>query len=365
MANYCVYINGRFLTQEITGVQRYALEVIKSLDYMLGIGEISKNKYSVTLLIPRHVKYKPKLKHIHVKSIGRLKGHIWEQSELLYYSRNGLLLNLCNSGPIFKSNQIITIHDAAVYAIPHTFSLTFRTWYKFLLKRLAAHSKRVITDSNFSKKEIIKHTRISAEKVRIIYLGKEHLLNIEMDNSILLKHNLKHESFILAVSSMNPNKNFQSIVKAIKILGNNNIEVVIAGGRNSKVFGQLNNMLSANVKELGYITDNELKSLYENALCFVYPSFYEGFGLPPLEAMACGCPVIVSNAASLPEVCGDAALYCDPHSPEDIADKIFKLINNKELRDSLSEKGLKRSKQFTWEKCAEETMEVIEEVLSR
>lgn len=115
---------------------------------------------------------------------------------------------------------------------------------------------------------------------------------------------------------------------------------------------------------MGYVSDAELRALYEHAACFVYPSFYEGFGLPPLEAMACGCPVIVSNAASLPEVCGDAALYCNPCSPEDIAEKISLLMADPRLREDLRQKGLERAKQFTWEKCARETFAIIEKVLA-
>jgi glycosyltransferase involved in cell wall biosynthesis len=113
------------------------------------------------------------------------------------------------------------------------------------------------------------------------------------------------------------------------------------------------------------VSDDELKSLYANAACFIYPSLYEGFGLPPLEAMSSGCPVIAACAGSLPEVCGDAALYCNPRSPQDIADKIKMMMGDEALRKELRSRGFSRIKNFTWEKCTKETLSVIRTVLGK
>lgn len=161
---------------------------------------------------------------------------------------------------------------------------------------------------------------------------------------------------------MSPNKNFKSIVSAIKLLGNVNYQIVVAGGTNPRVFNK-SEALPPNINYIGYIQDEQLLALYRHAACFIFPSLYEGFGLPPLEAMACGCPVVVSNVASLPEVCGDAALYCNPYDPQDIADKIRRIVTDQDLREQLRQKGFERVKQFSWERCAEETIKVIQEVL--
>lgn len=359
-----IYINARFLTQNITGVQRYATELVKSFDTLLDKGIINAEEYSFTLIAPRGSKKSIDLKHISIKSVGRLNGHFWEQLILPLYTHSALLINLCNTGPLFKRNQIVTIHDAAVFAKPEAYSKVFKIWYRFLLTGLGLISKKIGTDSSFSKNEIIKYCKVKEKKINIIYGGKEHLFLVSSEPSILKKHGLDERPFLLTVSSINSNKNFKSIMNAIKILGKTDYDIVIAGGTNHKIFNQDQFELPSTVKYLGYITDSELKTLYENATCFVFPSFYEGFGLPPLEAMACGCPVIVSNNASLPEVCGDAALYCNPHSPEDVANKIRILMNDGALRQSLQQKGLERAKQFTWEKCARETLVVIEKVLS-
>jgi glycosyltransferase involved in cell wall biosynthesis len=361
-----IYINGRFLTQSVTGVQRYAIELINALDLLIEDQVIECKKYSFCLLAPSNIKNNNfNIKNIPVKQVGYLKGHLWEQIELPYYSQDGLLINLCNAAPLVKNNQLVTIHDAAVFSFPQAYSFAFRTWYIILLTGLGKRARTVITDSLFSKKELVHYSGVAQEKVQVIYLGKEHVFSCKTDEILLKKHNLINKQFILAVSSMNPNKNFESIIKAIQLLDNENIDIVIAGGTNPTVFSKKDENLPECVKHVGYVSDEELRALYEHATCFIYPSFYEGFGLPPLEAMACGCPVIVSDAASLPEVCGDAALYCDPYSPKDIADKISLMLNDRSLREQLMQKGLERSKLFTWKKCAKEVLKIIEEVLAK
>jgi len=358
-----IFINARFLTQPITGVQRYAHEVIKALDALIDNGEIDKSKYRIGLLAPRQgIMHDLNLKHIPLHTVGRLTGHACEQLELPYYAGSGLLVNLCNTGPLVKDSQVVTIHDAGVFAFPEAYSYAFRTWYRILLKRLGKRARKIITVSFFSKNELIRFCGIDSEKIEVIYEGKEQVFACEPDYSVLHKYDLE-KPFILAVSSMSPHKNFQAVVRAIELLGATGFQFVIAGGVNPKVFKSSAEPLSSSVTYLGYVTDEQLRALYEHAACFIYPSLYEGFGLPPLEAMACGCPVIVSDRASLPEVCGDAALYCDPHNPADIAEKIKQLMSNRSLQETLKKKGLARAREFTWEKCARETFAVIARAL--
>lgn len=358
-----LYVNARFLSQSVTGVQRYARELVKALDDLLDDPTYRSKYAQIKLLAPQNVDGEFELKNMVIEKVGHLTGHLWEQLELPFYSRDGVLVNLCNTGPLLKRNQIVTIHDMAVFAKPNAFSFKFRTWYRFLLKWLARRTLRILTVSNFSKDQIVKYTGIPSGKITVTYLGKEHILALENDNRVLSDFNLTTDNYILAVSSMNPNKNFAAIQQAVDLLDKNNIDIVIAGASNSKVFGKMNDEVKENVKWVGYVNDNQLKTLYEHALCFVFPSLYEGFGLPPLEAMVLGCPVIVSSAASLPEVFGDAAMYCDPNDPQDLANKMQELIHNSQLRNELKSRGTKRANQyFSWKRCAQETMAVIEEV---
>lgn len=358
-----IYINARFLTRSISGVERYATELVRAIDSLIESGEIDTSQITFELIAPKNIAYELNLKHIPLRKVGYLNGHLWEQIELPFYSHNGLLLSLCMVSTLFKRNQIVTIHDAAFAANSQTFTRTFSIWYKIVSISLGKIAIKIITVSNFSKLELQKYCNILDKKLTVIYEGKEHILRIKVDENILKKNDLSPRSFVLAVSNITPNKNFNSIIKAINLLGEVDFDIVIAGGTRPQAFRQIEKLSSKRIKYVGYVSDEELKALYKYAICFVYPSFYEGFGLPPLEAMTCGCPVIVSNTSALPEIFGDAALYCNPYSSEDIASKIQQLANNIDLQSSLKQKCLERAQQFSWEKCARETVSVIRNVL--
>lgn len=358
------------MTQSVTGVQRYATELVKALDRMIERGELDEKELAFTLLAPASGSIADlNLSRIPVRRVGKLKGHLWEQLELPLYARKGLLLNLCNTSPMLKRNQVTTIHDAAVYAVPQTYSAPFRTWYKLLFAiARRGGSKRVVTVSEFSKEELVRYCGIPSSRIRTIYHGKEHLREYRADTAYAAELAGKRP-FVLAVSSRSPNKNFGSIQRAYQLLKAPKFDIVVAGGAHPSVFAGMEQIGEGGqdgiggYRYVGYVNDSQLKALYEQAACFVYPSFYEGFGLPPLEAMASGCPVIVSDKASLPEVCGDAALYCDPHKPEQLAEQLGRLMNDPQLREELRVKGLERANLYSWEKCSLETLATIREVL--
>lgn len=354
-----IFINGRFLTQPVTGVQRYATEVVKALDNLFETDKVNKEEYELIILAPKNIINDLSLKHIEIKKIGNFNGHFWEQTELPFYVKNSILINLCNAGPILKRNQATVIHDMAVFAYSLNFSFIFKIWYKILISLQGKFSRQIITVSNFSKEELIKYLSIDKQKINVIYEGKEHFINKNVNTSILNKYELDLKPYIFAVSSLNPNKNFKAIVEATKLLETEELNIVIAGGTDPKVFSGNGITLPGNVKYLGYISDEELKALYESAFCFIYPSFYEGFGLPPLEAMSVGCPVIASDRASLPEVIGDAALYCDPSDPKTIANKIETLIRNNNLRNELIDKGRMQSEKYSWGDTAQKIVNIV------
>ena len=364
--NISVPINGRFLTQETTGVQRYAIELVKALDRLVGEADSAVEPYTFELISPRgKLQQDLGLENIPVRQVGRLGGHLWEQLELPRHVRGRILLSLCNAAPLAKRNQIVTVHDAAVFANPQNFSFRFRAWYKLLLVGLGRMAARVATVSSFSKKELVHYCKIPEAKLRVTLEGGEHVLSMPADETILRQQALEQKSFVLAVSSLSPNKNFQAVVRASELLDDVGFDVVVAGGTNPRIFSRSGQSLPSSVKHVGYVSDGELRALYEHAACFVYPSFYEGFGLPPLEAMTCGCPTIASETASMPEVCGDAVLYCNPNDPSGIARKIRQLMGDGRLRENLRAKGLQRARRFSWESCARETVSVVDELSGR
>ena len=360
-----MYINGRFLTQPTTGVQRFASELLLALDQVIGSDPSFTTNNKIICLIPNDMEdvNLPEWKNIAIQKCGRFTGNLWEQITLPFYARKGLLVDLCNIGPVLHFNQIVVFHDASVFAVPEAYSLAFKAKYRFVMSILAHRAKQIVTDSTFSKNELSRYLKVSKDKIIIIFGGCDHILNIKQNDSILTENHLSSIPFLLTVGSSSKHKNTIKLVEAIEQNPDKSLRLVIAGGNFSKVFRSVNWINSPKILHLGYVTDGELRSLYSQAIGFVFPSLYEGFGFPPLEAMACGCPVISSNKASLPEICGDAASFFNPLNIDEINLQINRLINDNSLRDSLKQKGSQRAKQFTWNDSARQYLLIIKEYL--
>jgi glycosyltransferase involved in cell wall biosynthesis len=220
------------------------------------------------------------------------------------------------------------------------------------------------------KEEAKQFLEIDENRIKVIFMGYDKIIfkqNHKEEIISFRKFKKLPEHFILFVGSIEPRKNLISLLKAYLLLPEyikrdfKLLLVGLKGWKNVEIL-ELLNKLKGNAEYLGFVDNEELAGLYRKASCFVYPSLYEGFGLPPLEAMACGCPVVTSDVASLPEVCGDAAYYINPYNVESIAEGIHKVLTDRNLRQNLIERGLERSKLFSWEKSAREHIKVFEEV---
>ena len=359
-----VAINGRFLSQRVTGVQRHAGQLVRALDRRLQYEPGAGPRLDVTLFAPPDAVCDLDLAHIRARRVGRLRGQAWEQLELPRHARGNLLLNLANTAPILFRHQIVTIHDASVFAVPDAYSPAFRHFYRWLQPHLAQQAERVLTDSEFSRAELVRWMGAAEERVTVVPCGHEHVLAVPADRTIFTRHRLGIRPYVLAVSSLARHKNLAAVLAAAHLLRDHGWDFVAAGPVNPRIFEPVPAGVAAPLSQLGYVTDAELRALYEGAACFVYPSRYEGFGLPPLEAMACGCPVIVSGSASLPEVCGDAALYVDPDDPEELAAAIRRVLCEDGLADQLRRRSREQVKRWTWEGAADKALVAIREVLA-
>jgi len=317
-----LYINGRFLAQPVTGVQRYCLELLRAWDEMIDCGEIDPARYPIVCLVPRSYLDDPGWKHIEVRRVGRLDGNLWEQIDLAWYARGGLLFSPANSGPLLLPGQIVTLHDASVYAVPESYSLLFRLKYRVAFWVLGKTARRIITPSEFSKKELARWAGIDPGNMTVIPEAADHILRVSPDPSIFDRFSIGSRPYILTVGSRSRHKNLAVVLDAVRRMDRADFDLVIVGGLYSTVFQYDALDMPPNAIPVGYITDGELRALYERAAAFVYPSLYEGFGLPPLEAMTCGCPVICARAGSIEEVCGDRAVYFDPRDAGELAERM-------------------------------------------
>jgi glycosyltransferase involved in cell wall biosynthesis len=360
-SNTRIYVNGRFLTQRVTGVQRYAYETLKAIDALLDHNSTA----SWTVLVPKGVVPNKQWHHIDFATVGFLSGHAWEQFELPFYASDGWLLTLSGAPCLFHSKHLFSVHDTAIYDMPSGYSILYRTYYRTLYRLCLTRAKAILTVSQFSRNRLVTLFPSISGRVFVTFNGADHSnRSANSKPSIGDEINAAGHRYILAVSSLAPNKNFDIILKLSEILDDSGLRIVVAGNSNAKVFGR-SELSSSRIEWLGYVSDEELERLYRHAVCFVFPSLYEGFGLPPIEAMRQRCPVVASNAASIPEVCGDAALYFNPQSVEELKSQIVRVLHEPGLSDALRRRGEQQAKKYTWNNVARTILLAISTVAEK
>jgi glycosyltransferase involved in cell wall biosynthesis len=336
-----IALNARFYSHAPTGMQRYGIEMAKRLERELEI-------------------VKPG------KPLRGAEGHLWEQLYLPAASRGRLLWSPNNTGPIAVSRQVCTIHDIIPIDRPDWFSPRFSAWYQWLLPKLVHRVRHIIAVSEFTRQRLIERFKVQPAKVTTVWNGVDEDFHPRTAFEIeRVRRELGIESarYLLCVGSLEPRKNLPRLLRAWKNAAPTlpwDTQLVIAGRKPStRVFADLRLESAERVHFTGYVKQEELPALYSGALALIYPSLYEGFGLPPLEAMACGAAVVTSNGTSVPEVVGNAALLVDPENTGALADAMHRIVVNDGLRQTLRTKGLIRARKFGWERCARETRDVL------
>ncbi|MFZ7121894.1 MAG: glycosyltransferase family 4 protein [Eubacteriaceae bacterium] len=362
-----VIIDGRMITKELHGIARYTYELINR-------GSISnKIRYSV---LTNDIKNTREIfnnnKEIRFIQMRSKFLSIGEQIELPYIInkyKNTAIFHSPSfvSSPLIKTKMVMTVHDLNHIKFSQFYSRFHKFYYKYIVKPSAKKSERIITVSNFSKKEIIEWLNYSSEnKIIVTYNGIDEkfkeIKDKKLQDEIKIKYNLP-EKYILYIGNLKQHKNVETLIKSIKYLKNDNIKLVINGKKNKRIQKIIEQYHLINrIRFIGYVDDDDLPTIYSIAKVFVFPSLYEGFGLPPLEAMACGCPTIVSNMASLPEVVGNEGWTFSPKDFKELAYKINILLDNKELYTKQMEYGKQQALNYTWENLVNISLKLYEEI---
>lgn len=349
-----IYVNGKFLAHRVTGVHRYAIEIVKKL---IEFGE------DVEILVPPNMAFASN--PFPQKLIREVKGYksrlLWEHLSLPAYlkkQKDYVLLSLCNIGTLYDKNQILCIHDMSYAVNPSWFTKSFARYYKIMIPRLARRAKRLITVSEFSKRQITEQLGINYNDVSVVYNAPADKFNVRTNNDI----NYTKDDFFLFVGSMDPRKNINLIIDFFSKPENADQKLIIVGAK-IKSFNEVSFRIPSNVTVLDQCDDNGLADLYRRAKAMINPSFYEGFGIPVVEAMASGCPLILSNLEVYREIAEEGAIYFDPYSIESLEAAIKQFLNaDKDEIQMLIDKNVSRSKHFSWEKSSNALLNVIYQV---
>ena len=335
------------MADRMQGIVRYAREILSELDKLL------TDDITVSLVIPPDAKSVPAYQNIKIVPVGTHTGILWEQFDFGNYVRKhkeATLINFCNVTPFGVQPGITVVHDI-MYKVKPEYYVSLRNkisrlWHVLQYRYIFSHEKSIITVSEFSKGEIEKYYSAARGKIHVIPNGWQHVLRVSDDENWQKKWpDLKPRQFFFSLSTMAKNKNGEWILKAAE---KNPDEIFAMAGSS---YEKLSMPVPANVRLLGFVTDEEVHSLMKNCKAFIHPSFYEGFGIPPLEALALGAQVISSNTSSLPEVLENSVHYIDPSVPE---------VDLNTVLNEITDRPSTALEKFSWQKSAEKLNQNLE-----
>lgn len=354
-------INGDFVKLE-NGVARYAREVTLALDALMADGHRLTENLELTLLTPRQQDDLP-LQRIRTQVIPELTRprlpQFWVQVQLPRHARGGGLLSFCNLAPAFKRRHIVCIHDLHTRVVPDSYGRLFRLAHQVVLPLIGRNASRIATVSEQSRSHLIGHGITRANKTFVTYNGSDHALRWSAAASRLSLPGTR--PFVLCLGRSPKYKNTELMWRLAPALESMGVDVAVAGDLDRASLASYG-PTPRNVRLLGRISDDDFAAALSRALCLMFPSRIEGFGLPAVEAMALGCPLIASSAPCLPEVCGEAALFAGPDDAGAWLRAVHRLLHEPDLRTELIARGLRRAKTFSWRRIAETYLELMAEL---
>lgn len=372
-----VGLDGKEISLKADGIGRYAINLIRSMakilvnEQWIEIVLFAGPRTQIDFLVPDNILVSNRIRKIKsslVRSFLFFPIILPEEKIDVFHGLDHVSLPLFNK----RGKLVITIHDIITFIFPEFFTWKHRKIINFMLPKMLARADKLIADSHSTKNDLSQFFKIDDKKITVIHLGLEErfkIVSFQEIEKIREKYHIK-DDYILFVGVLEPRKNIVSILGALSILkqtGKLRGRKLVVAGKTGWLFKEIfkkvqESKLEKDVIFTGFVNEEDLPALYSGALFSVFPSLYEGFGLPVLEAMGCGTPVITSKVSSLPEVVGDAAILVDPMNIEELAWRMEMLCESSDLREELGKKGLERSKLFSWEKTAQKTLEVYKEL---
>jgi glycosyltransferase involved in cell wall biosynthesis len=355
-APFPVYLNGKFYSGPLNGVHRTADRLIQALDAFAQQGAADDLEFR--LLLPERANWAPDFAR--VRKIPQRLGHnqLWEQAVLPFAASDGALVNLANLGPVLHGRKLAMIHDAQFLLSPQSYAPHRRWGYRLVIPMVARTSALTLTVSEYARDSLAAFGVSRHERTRVIYNGCDHILQTPPDPGALARLGLQPGGYVVLFGAPAAYKNIQVVLAAFASDPPEGVKLVIVGADRA---GLQARGLSppADAVIAGKVDDGVLRALYDSALALLFPSRTEGFGLPPAEAMACGCPVVIAPAGALPEVCRDAALYADIFDPPSWRLQIERLRDDPGLRQAKIQAGLARAARFTWRSAGEQLLQEI------
>jgi len=373
-----ISINGRFLGQPLTGVQRYAREWVGTLDELLVAGDRAVAGVVAEVVVPPGlVEAAPAWRCVALRSAGYGGGHAWEQTVLPWATRGSLLFCPGNAAPLASllggQPVVVTLHGLSFLEDPGSYSWRFRGMYRILAETALRGADAVITVSETERRSLLARWPGARDRIHAIANGAAPRSFLQVPRTgpnsdpCQVVRREGGTGYLIFVGSLTEGKNLQGAVDALSLLRSRyDVRLVVVGAVGRGLASgriRIPESCANRVEFLGQVEDMErLVDLYRRAICLVFPSRYESSGLPPTEAMACGCPVVVTELPALRERCGDAALYCDAEDPRTIAACVLQVIEEEGRAETLRQAGTRRAAELSWEENVRRSLEVMRSV---